>query len=177
MKYKVYKLFINFEKEEKWLNEMAAKGMYLVDYTFGRYLFEEGVPGEYVYRLELLDNLPENAESRAYIKWMEELGIEAVASYFRWVHFRKKAADGPFDLFSDFGSRIKHYKKVATLLGILLGFNFAAAFLNTYLGITGSSTNLYISLCNWLIVITFTPLLITYLMNISKLKKEKLLYE
>ena len=29
------------EKEEKWLNEMSAKGLALVDYTWFRYAFEE----------------------------------------------------------------------------------------------------------------------------------------
>ena len=34
----------------------------------------------------------------------------------RWVYFRKKTADGPFDLFSDLQSRIKHIKRIIALI-------------------------------------------------------------
>lgn len=81
MKHVVRKLFANFEKEEKWLNEMASKSLNLVDYSFGRYLFEEGTPGEYIYRIELLKEDPMHAESKAYINFMEDSGVECVATY------------------------------------------------------------------------------------------------
>lgn len=177
MKYKVWKIFINFEKEEKWLNDMAAKGMHLVDYSIGRYLFEEGPPGEYEYRIELLEHLPSNAQSRAYIKWMEDSGVECVASYFRWVYFRKKASDGPFDLYSDYESRIKHYKMVASLVGIVGMLNLFSAALNVYIGLMNTSVNIYLSLLNWLIVIFLTPMFFSYMKKIKKLKQDKLLYE
>lgn len=181
MKYKVYKLFVNYEKEEKWLNEMAAKGMHLVDYSIGRYLFEEGQPGEYVYRIELLENMPSNAESRAYIKFMEDSGIECVASYFRWVYFRKKASEGAFDLYSDYDSRIKHYKKVSLLVGVVWTMNLIVALYNSLIGFLLHDQvlylNLYLSLLNWFIVIVFTRMLISYLKKVRILKREKLLYE
>ena len=34
----------------------------------------------------------------------------------RWVYLRKKAADGPFDLFSDYESRIQHLNRILCLL-------------------------------------------------------------
>ncbi|MBQ3859711.1 MAG: DUF2812 domain-containing protein, partial [Clostridia bacterium] len=37
----------DFDKEEAWLNEMAAKGLALVSVGLGRYEFEETEPGEY----------------------------------------------------------------------------------------------------------------------------------
>ena len=45
-----------FDKEEQWLNDMAAQGLALVDVGFCRYEFEECPPGEYQIRLELLEN-------------------------------------------------------------------------------------------------------------------------
>ena len=52
----VYKGFFvwNFEKEEKWLNEMAAKGFALISVGPFRYEFEDSLPDEYEVRLELL---------------------------------------------------------------------------------------------------------------------------
>ena len=45
----IHKLFWvrQFDKEENWLNEMAAKGLALVGVGFCRYEFEECTPGEY----------------------------------------------------------------------------------------------------------------------------------
>ena len=54
----------------------------------------------------MLENHPDSPESRKYLEFLEEAGIERVGSYMRWVYLRKKAADGPFDLFSDYESRM-----------------------------------------------------------------------
>lgn len=121
----------NFEKEEQWLNEMSAKGLALVDYTFCRYTFEECGPGEYVYKIQLLENLPSHPEGEQYIRFMEDAGIEEVASYMRWVYFRKKNDGRPFELFSDIGSRIKHLKTVNALLLPLCIVNLGVGFSNT----------------------------------------------
>jgi len=129
MRHIVYKMFSlgGFENEEKWLNEMSAKGMQLVKIGFWRYEFEQGTPNEYVYRLEFLDRLPLNAESVEYLKFMEETGVEHIASYMRWVYFRKKAIDGPFELFSEISSKIKHYKRINHLLNVLMIIELAFA--------------------------------------------------
>ena len=106
----------DFDKEEKWLNEMAAKGLALVGTGFCKYEFEECVPGEYQIRLELLENHLAHAESQKYIQFVESTGAEQIGNYFRWVYFRKKTADGSFDLYSDLESRIKHLKRIIALV-------------------------------------------------------------
>lgn len=114
MKKTIHKLFWvwNFDKEEKWLNEMSAIGLRLTNVSFGRYDFEEGAPGEYIYRLELLKNFPTHPESERYIRFIEETGAEHVSSFKKWVYFRKKSGDDGFDLYSDVESRLNHLKKV-----------------------------------------------------------------
>ncbi|MBR2481375.1 MAG: DUF2812 domain-containing protein [Oscillospiraceae bacterium] len=109
----------NFREEEKWINEMSEQGLHLVDAGRFRYVFEEGEPGAYRYRLELLQNYPSHAESADYIAFMEETGAEYVDHVDRWVYFRKKAADGEFDLYSDINSRIDHVGRILTLIRIL----------------------------------------------------------
>lgn len=106
----------DYDKEEKWLNKMAAMGLAMTGVGFARYTFKEGVPGEYVYRLQLLENLPGHTESVQYLRFLEETGVEHVASMNRWVYLRKKAADGPFEVFSDLESQIKLLRPVCTLL-------------------------------------------------------------
>lgn len=121
MKYVIHKFFTigQFEKEEKWLNEMSAKGMQLTDVGFCRYCFTKGNPGEYIYRLELLNHMPHHAESINYISFLEETGIEHIGSLLRWVYFRKKAGAGPFEIYSDTPSKINHYRRILFIANIL----------------------------------------------------------
>ena len=73
---KVIKKFFwawEYEKEEKWLNEMAAKGLALVDYSIFRYSFEPCEPGEYTFKIQLLEHNPNHPESEQYIR---EVAVE-----------------------------------------------------------------------------------------------------
>ena len=119
-----------FDKEEQWLNEMAAKGLALVGVGFCRYDFEDCIPGEYQVRLEMLKNHLQHEESRKYIQFIESTGAEQVGNYFRWVYFRKRTADGPFDLYSDLESRIRHLKRIIALVLPISGANLCIGFSN-----------------------------------------------
>ena len=184
MKYSAYKVFVDFEKEEKWLNEMAAKGMHFIDFSFpGRYLFEKGEPGEYIYRLELLKHMPGHPESKAYIEFMEDTGIELVSTYFRWAWFRKKATDGPFDLYTDYSSQIKHYLRIFWFTGIIGLLNLTVGIWNLGYGLllTGPkhSTyyNAYISPISFLVAFLCLQASISYYFKLKRLKKERLIHE
>lgn len=39
MKKVIYKAYYDYEKEEKWLKEMSAKGLALINYSWLRYTF------------------------------------------------------------------------------------------------------------------------------------------
>lgn len=124
MKKRIFKFYTNYEKEEAWLNEMAASGWHCIDYLFGRYVFEKGEPGAYIYRIQLLEYYTNHAESVSYLQFLEDTGIEVFASHARWVYLRRRAADGPFQLFSDTESRIAHYQRIISMLGPLAAINF-----------------------------------------------------
>lgn len=109
----------NFDKEEVWLNRMAAQGWALVAVHAPRYEFEESAPGEYAVRLELLDNWPTTQESARYIGFVEDTGAEYIGSVLRWVYFRRKVAEGTFDLFSDIDSRIRHLNRMLLMIGVV----------------------------------------------------------
>ncbi len=185
MKHVVRKAYWDFEKEEKWLNEMSAKGMALTDYSWCRYVFTEAPKNEYIYRLELLQNVPSHAESVAYIRFLEESGIECVATYWRWVFLRKKSSEGPFDIYSDIESKINHYRRISTFLGTIGIINLIAFLINTVNGIVAhwkfnSSflTNIMpLVFLNGLFGVCLTWLVMGYLRKIRKLKKEKQLHE
>lgn len=168
-----FRVFLHFEAEEKWLNEMAQKGWNFVKYKFGRFYFEKGTPGEFIYRLEMLDERPGDKQSKEYIEFMKENGIEMVDSYNTWVYFRKRAEDGPFEIYTDIPSRIKHYKKIANVFGIVALINLSIALIN--LNIT--TFNQFLSIINFIAAII---LLIPYIklgLQIKHLIKENKLFD
>ena len=142
MKKVIWKAYMDYEKEEEWLNKMSAMGLAMTGYTWCRYVFEDCEPGEYIYRLELLDNMPSHPKGQQYIRFMVDNGVEHVASYIRWVYFRKKAADGAFDIYSDIESRSRHYKRVLALWIPLCVLELAIGVSNLLIGLGGAPFNL-----------------------------------
>lgn len=85
------KFFIwEYDKEEKWLNEMSAQGWQLVNAVLFRYQFEKSEPNEYVYRLELLNESPDSNTSKAYLKFLNDSNIESVGKCRNWIYIRRK---------------------------------------------------------------------------------------
>ncbi|MEI6578117.1 MAG: DUF2812 domain-containing protein [Eubacteriales bacterium] len=183
MKHIVYKAFANYEKEEKWLNEMSAKGMALTAYSWCRYVFEETPNNEYTYRIELLEDLPVRAANKAYIKFLEENGVECVATYMRWIYLRRKSSEGEFDIYSDLDSKIKHYKRVYTFWFTMMWVEFLVGSVNVFLGILNLTisdisgnfpfVNVFLGLFVIALGLLFLGLLRPIGKKIKTLKKEK----
>ncbi len=179
MRHTVFKAFWtwNFEKEEEWINSMSAKGMQLVGVGFCKYIFEEGAVGEYTYRIELLNQMPMHPESVAYIHFLEDAGIEHIGTYVRWVYLRRKSSADAFDLFSDNDSRIKHLKRVLTLLLCLLPLEIGALGTNIGSATMGSTLNMFMVCLLSVLLVLFSIGSFKLWMKIRKLKKERIIYE
>ncbi len=136
MKKVIWKPYWDFEREENWLNNMAAQGFALTRYTWCRYVFESCEKGEYIYRLELLDNMPGNPQSNEYLRFMEEAGVECVSTYLRWVYFRKKASEGAFELYTDIDSNINHCRRVNNFWFTLAVAELLIGFSNISIGLS-----------------------------------------
>ena len=136
MRHTVYKLLWawEYDKEENWLNEMAAKGMALVSVGLCKYIFEDSEPGEYTYKIELLGKMPYRSDSEAYIRFLEETGAEHVGSILRWIYIRKKTSDGALDLYSDIESRIRYVRRLQIFFISLLFFELGIALMNISIG-------------------------------------------
>ncbi len=130
MKHTTWRWISDYEKEEKWLNEIAAKGLSLYSFFFGKYTFEETEPGKYIYQIELLENLPTSPESVAYLRFLEDTGVVCVASVFKWVYLRKEAASGPFELYTDIDSKIKRLSTMKNLWFTFVWLEFIIAAAN-----------------------------------------------
>lgn len=109
---------------------MSEQGLALVTAGLLRYVFEDCKPGEYTYKLELLDSLPVSSKDTEYLRFLEEMGIEHVSSILRWVYLRKKSEDGPFDLYSDVSSKIRYLKRLRLFFIIMMLSEFAIGFSN-----------------------------------------------
>ncbi|MDX1358519.1 MAG: DUF2812 domain-containing protein [Clostridia bacterium] len=166
-------MFFNFEKEENWLNEMAAKGIEFVDYTFYKYQFEEGVPGRYTYRIEFLENKVSHPESIHYIKFLEEAGIECISAVGQRLYMRKKSSEGPFEVYSDLEARLKQYTKIRNFTGTIVTLSTIVVMINTLLMIIKDVIpHLNIAAGSTIFAIGFLPTFTSYAKKVRALKNE-----
>lgn len=130
----VHKFFFvwDYDKEEKWLNEMAAKGLSLVSVKLLAYEFETTLPGEYHVCMQMLEHSQNHPETENYIHFLEDTGVEHVGNFQRTAYFRKRTSEGDFTLFSDTASRIRQLQYLITTLVVLLPINLCNGF-NTLL--------------------------------------------
>ena len=168
----------NFDKEEKWLNEMAAKGLALTSVGFCRYEFEDCVSGEYKICLEFLENNFRRVENEKYIEFLEETGAEHVGTFAGWAYFRKRTTEDNFRLFSDNTSRIKHLTRIINFIMVLIGVNLYAGFYNLFVMFYWhhSSVNM-IGIVNLLLAAFIMIGLIRLLQKRKKLKSEQQIFE
>ena len=94
-----FKLYYDKDKETVWLNQMSSEGWALKSFFAGFYKFEPCGIGEYIYQIDLGDTL--YSVSDEYRELMGELGVEIVVLWGSWIILRKRAADGPFELYTD----------------------------------------------------------------------------
>lgn len=171
MKYIIRKGYCNHDKEEKWLNEMASKGLTLTDTSWFKYVFEDSDKGEYIYRVVMLGRLASHPESIKYLGFLEETGAEVVGTYLSWAYVRKKASYGEFEIYSDIKSMLIHYKRLKKLLSILACIQIMPIFFYVASILDGYKVPFGIVLPP---IIIFISLLFTTIPIVKKIKKMKL---
>lgn len=174
---KIWKAFVNYEKEELWVNDMSRKGYHLINYTFLKYTFEYDPNITYYYRIELLSKTPSHEESKNYISFLEETGAKHITSYLSWIYLRRPTSEGDFLLHSDYASKIKHRKTILMLQAPFAVLNLWFGFFNLIFGTSQSSFNLYLSPFSFAVGILLTVLAIKQYKKIKVLEKEQSLRE
>lgn len=175
----IHKLFWiwDFDKEEKWLNEMATKGLALTSVGFCRYEFEDCVPGEFKICMEFLENKLSGVENEKYIEFLEETGAEHVGTLLHWAYFRKRAAEEDFKLFSDNTSRINHLTRIIGFIAFILGINLYCGCYNLFLYFYWHSSINIIGTVNLLITVFGSIGLIRLFQKRKRLKSEQQIFE
>lgn len=128
MKKLKFRFYIDHEHEEQWVNTMAETGWYLKKFWPFVYLFEEGKPGEYIYRNEMVVN-----RKKDYFEFLETINVERVHSFGVWTYFRKKRETGPFEIFSSPSDKIKYLNRINTLFIFVCLLNILVVVFNVLL--------------------------------------------
>lgn len=117
---KKFRLYFDKDAEQNWLNKMSVQGWAFEKFFLGYYIFVPCKPKEFIYQIDLLDNW--NGDKKDFSDFMEDSGVEVVNQWYRWVFLRKKASDGPFEMYTDIESKISQYKRIKNffMIGFLL---------------------------------------------------------
>ncbi|TCZ69673.1 DUF2812 domain-containing protein [Paenibacillus albiflavus] len=110
-----FKFFLDFDKEEKWLNEMSGQGYKLVSSSFG-YEFDPGLPEEANIRIDYREF--KNQESfEDYRALYEDSGWLHIAGTknSRTQYFKQMAGCTSDDIFSDVESKAARYERIARI--------------------------------------------------------------
>ncbi len=142
MRKKVVRFFVNpIDGQEKWLNQMADRGLRLVDATKWYYVFDECVPCEYRYRIEFAAD-KSRKELERYKTFLQDLNIRTMEKNLNYNYsfgkarlrvyggnsisvatspgnmnselliLEKKNDGAPFQIFTDNADRLQYYRKI-----------------------------------------------------------------
>lgn len=123
---KKFKIFFDYEKEERWINAMCAQGWHLKKISLFVFTFERNEPGLYVYRNILMYHLGD----KDYSEFLTKLGIEFVCVYGNIVYLRKRADAGMFEFDSGNQMRLQNINQVYWPLVIFFFMNLLVGFTN-----------------------------------------------
>ena len=101
-----------YEQEEQWINEMAKEGWNLTAVGLCRYIFRRGTPGEYIYKLDMVERTASDEVRESYFNFLTECNIRVVGELKDWLFLQKKAAEGPFDMKDDTYAKLRHINKI-----------------------------------------------------------------
>ncbi|HTP86832.1 MAG TPA: DUF2812 domain-containing protein [Bryobacteraceae bacterium] len=110
------------QKEEQWLEKMAAEGWHLVSGGI-RFVFERGEPQQVRYRLDYRGSYPQGEQE--YFSLFRDSGWEHVCDYFAWHYFRSPASAAAPEIFTDSESRAAKYRGVLFVIALALFINLA----------------------------------------------------
>lgn len=117
---KKLKLFLNFDKEEAWLNHMAAEGFLLTNAGFITYTFKEVKPAASVVRIDYQEAMSQ-ADYTDYLSLFADAGWQLLSGSRKGgaQYFAASNADPNADIFSDTESKAQRYKRSIAVWGAL----------------------------------------------------------
>lgn len=87
--------FVDFDKEEAWLNEQSAKGWGFWHTNGVIYRFKASQPGEFIYQIDFDEK--KSAVGEDYVVFRNSCGDSFVHQWKSKIYWKRKSADGPFE--------------------------------------------------------------------------------
>lgn len=125
--------FVNFDKEEQWLNEQSKKG-----WAFSRtngviYRFNVCEPGEFIYQIDFDEK--KSLMEEDYIVFRNSCGDSFVHQWKSKIYWKRRASDGPFEAENDIVAKLKLTNKAfnfhhKSFVGLTIIVAIALLFLN-----------------------------------------------
>ncbi len=159
-----FRWYFDTDKETEWLNLMAEKGWALTGFCLGFYRFERCEPGEYIYQIDATDKL--FGVSEDYRQFMEEMGAEIVCIWGLYAFLRRKAAEGPFQLYTDVEFTISHYSKIINRFETVEAMEAAGMLSGIYCAVQEINT------FGWVLALLAGSLFLVFQRQAARVKKE-----
>ena len=123
-----FKFTFDKDEEQDWLNDYCQQGWAMASFFAGFYTFIPCAPGEFIYQMDLLPGTGLRAHDyEGYVVFMHETGVEVVQRWGRWVYLRKRADEGPFEIYTDLDSQIALYQRIRQLFLWVLVIEFCCS--------------------------------------------------
>lgn len=148
---KRFRMFFRFDREERWLEEMAGNG-WLLSGKGLFYEFQRCTPGECVIRTDYRE-FKNKGEFWEYVALFEDSGWKHLAGSKGSgnQYFLRLSDSGTEDIFSDAGSRAGRYKRLAEAwmtMGVVFS-PYCVIFKGTVAGAMGAMALMYLAIGAW----------------------------
>ncbi len=87
--------FVDFDKEEQWLNELSAKGLCFWHTNGVIYRFKECEPGEFIFQIDFDEK--KSSSNEDYVAFRTSCGDQFVHQWKDKLYWKRAATDGPFE--------------------------------------------------------------------------------
>ena len=166
-----FRLYLDKDKETKWINEMAANGYALKKFFAGFYRFEKCEPGEYVYQIDFGSKM--YSVSDDYREFMAENNIEIVCLWGYWIILRKRANEGEFVLYTDVDSSIEHYTKILKMFKVVTILELICFLVEVLGAMNGAAVGVFGMIIIGILVIAMMRATLSTKRTINELKERK----
>ena len=120
--------FVDFDKEEKWINEMSGKGWEFWHTNGVIYRFKHCEPAKYIYQIDFDEQKPRTGVGD-YVVFRTQCGDEFVHQWKRKIYWKREAASGPFEAENNVAAKLRLTNKAFNHhLNSFIGLTLIAAF-------------------------------------------------
>ncbi|MDP2843729.1 MAG: DUF2812 domain-containing protein [Anaerolineaceae bacterium] len=126
------------EKEEKWLEQMAADGWKLISVAPYVYKFQRSEPERIIFRLDYKNTLDKDYQE--YLSLFEDAGWELFTTFANWQYFKIKPENNEVpEIYNSGKAKAQKYRRL--LLGIVVFMPIYVILLNPIFRYTEEESN------------------------------------